>query len=343
MNDKPSKSANTLVVLLAIVFTLALTFVTVEGPRVVERWLRSNFDIPDPHPVIEPERIEQIMAGVRPTGYACLTVVVGLMFVGLLMEKSAFSAFGSIAFFLPTFGHFASYMFFLAGTGVLRLLWIPLWDPLPVLLKLGDVVYLPYMILVYPFALLGLDIRRPLAYLTIASGLAVFLLGTVAWFFGKLRRKSTIDTRLYAFCRHPQYLGWLLWSYGVMLLAALAPIPRGGQNPGASLPWLVSAVLIVCVALTEEMHMVRKQGDEYTKYRDRVPFMISLPSSVLSALSAPFRLQFKRSRPENGKEIFAVFWIYLILLVGLSLPFVLLNWPPGLGWAAWPYNMWPFG
>ncbi len=342
MNEKPSKLNSAVLVLLAIVFTAALTFATVEAPRALDGWLRANFDIQDPHPAIEHDLIGEIMMYVRPIGYACLAIVLGLIFLGLLTEKSGFSAFGAIAFFLPTFGHFASYMFFLAGTGMLRLLWIPLWDPYPGLLRLGDIVYLPYMIVVYPFALLGLDVRRPLAYLVIGTGLLVFLLATIAWFYGKHQGEETVDFRPYKRCRHPQYLGWLIWSYGVMLLAALTPVPRGGMNPGASLPWLISAVLVICVALTEEMQMAASQGAPYTEYRESVPFIIPLPSSILEALAIPFRLQFKRNRPENGKEVFAAFWIYLVMLMGLSVPYVLLNWPPGLGWSAWPYSIWPF-
>lgn len=336
MNVKPSKPNDTVLVFLAILFTVALTFATVEGPRALDYWLRSNFDVQDPNPAFEYARVEQLMAHLRPTGYAALALVFGLIFVGLLLERKELTALGSIAFFLPTFGHFASYMFFLAGTGILRLLWIPFWEPYPALMRLGDIVYLPYMILVYPFALLGLDIRRPLIFLIIALGLLVFLLGTIAWFYGKFRGRETVDFWLYRYSRHPQYLGWLTWTYGVMLLAALTPVPRGGMNPGASLPWLISAILVVCVALTEESKMATTGGDEYAEYRESVPFMVPLSSPILTALAAPFRLQFKRNRPENGKEVFTAFWIYLVILVGFSLPFVLLDWPPGGAWWGWP-------
>ncbi|NIN70195.1 MAG: DUF1295 domain-containing protein, partial [Anaerolineae bacterium] len=97
---------------------------------------------------------------------------------------------------------------------------------------------------VYPPALMGIDIRRALAYLSIALGLLIFLLGTLAWFNAKLHRKETVDFWLYRFSRHPQYLGWIIWSYGLMLLAIQAPIPLGEENPGASLPWSISSLII---------------------------------------------------------------------------------------------------
>jgi len=45
---------------------------------------------------------------------------------------------------------------------------------------------------------------------------------------------------------------------------------------------------------------------------------------------------------EKGKEIVLAFAVYLVILVLLSVPFVVLDWPPGLGWFEWPYRMWPF-
>lgn len=86
------------------------------------------------------------------------------------------------------------------------------------------------MILVYPFSLVQLDVRVPLAYLAIGSGLLIFLLGTIAWFYGKSERREIIDFWTYKYWRHPQYMGFLIWSYGVMLLAALPVSLRRPQS-----------------------------------------------------------------------------------------------------------------
>ncbi len=271
MGGRGSGLGNLLLVLLAVVFTVALTFATLEAPRVLNRVIRENLDVPDLHPVIEPELVEEFMSRnqVRLIGYACLAVVVILMVVGLVTQRMGLSSLGAIAFFLPTFGYFAGYMFFLAGVGMLRALWLPFWGPL---LKLGDISLVPYVILVYPPAPLGIDIRRALSYLAIALGLLIFLLGTLAWFYVKLQRKGTVHFSVYRFTRHPQYLGWIVWSYGLMLLASQVPIPLAGENPGASLPWLISSLIIVCVALGEEIKMSKERGEEYEAYRRSVPF-----------------------------------------------------------------------
>lgn len=324
--------------LLAVVFTMALTFATLELPRLLSH-LFSNY-FPDIHPIVEPERIAEFMVYARPIGYTCLVVIIALIVIGFLTGRRGLSSLGSIAFFLPTFGYFAASMFFLAGLGILRVLWVPFWDPSLDLLKLGDIVYLPYVIVVYPFALLGVDIRMTLAMVTIGLGLLIFILGTIAWLYSRYQKKGISDFWIYRYSRHPQYLGFLVWSYGVMLFAALSQIPRGGQNPGASLPWLLTALVVVCIALSEEISMANKYGESYLKYRDRTPFMLPLPRFITSFTAAPLRILFKRTLPQNGKQVLGTFAVYLVIFVLLSLPFVLLNWPPHLGWMDWPYNVW---
>lgn len=335
MDGTRARLPNLALLLLAAVFAVALTFASVEAPRVLNRFIRENFDVADLHPVIEPELIEQFMSSnhVRLIGYSCLVVVTVLIVVGLLTQERGLSSLGAIALFLPTFGYFAGYMFFLAGLGMLRALWLPFWGAL---LKLGDIALLPYVISVYPFALLGVDIRRGLAYLAITLGLLVFLLGSLSWLHARFRKRGIADYWLYRFSRHPQYLGWMMWSYGLMLLAIQAPIPMGGENPGASLPWLVSSLVIACVALGEEARMSRERGEEYEAYRRGVPFLLPLPALVSRLISAPMRFVLMGDRPTRGRELVIVFLIYLAILVLLSLPFVLLNWPPQLGWSDWP-------
>jgi protein-S-isoprenylcysteine O-methyltransferase Ste14 len=369
MKDKTTALVLTL---LAIVFTVALTFATIELPRALNRLVDAALGIPHFHTAIEPDLIEAFMRSnhVRAIGYASLVVVGLLIVAGFVVEKRGISSLGAIVLFMPTFGHFVSYMFFLAGLGVLRVLWLPVWEPSFDLLRLGDIVYLPYVVVVYPLELLvslvgfapgspvtwwlrgaglvhhywgmfRLDVRMLLAYLLIVAGLAVFLSSTLAWLYARLRKRDTVDFWLYKHSRHPQYLGWILWSYGVMLRASLLDVPLGGANPSASLPWVLSTVAILCVALMEELRMTRAHGETYTAYRDRTPFMLPLPRSVSAAISYPMRVLLRRDRPENGWQVLVVFLVYAAILVLLSLPFVLLKWPSSMGWMVWPYDTWP--
>lgn len=321
-----------ILILLAIVFTVALTFATLELPLIIDGILHGYLD----GYFYDWEHAREWWGFLRVIGYACIVVVIGLIVVGFKTGRARLSSLGSIAFFLPTFGYFAASMWTLAGLGLLRVLWTPFMEWYEPILKLGDIVFLPYLLVMYPFRLLGVDVRMPLALLTIGIGLFIFCSGTVAWFYGKSEDREIVDFWIYKYSRHPQYLGFILWSYGVMLLAALSPFPRGGYNPGPSLPWLISVLVMVCVALKEEIEMTKTHGERYLEYQSGAPFMLPLPRFVSAVTAAPIRILYKKSIPETGKEIACAFLVYTAILTVLSLPFLLLNWPPGLGWYSWP-------
>ena len=314
---------------LAVVFTLALTFATLQLPVILGNWLSNYF--PDIHPVIEPERVAEFMVVARPVGYACLAVIAILIVIGFVTGKRKLSIFGSLAFFLPTFGYFFASMFFLAGLGILRVLFIPFWDPSVNLMNFGDISYLPYMALVYPFWLGGIDIREVISWLAIGIGLFIFVLGTITWFYGRLQRRKTVDFWIYRHSRHPQYLGFIIWSYGVMLFAAQQPVPMGGSNPGASLPWLLTSLIIIWIALAEENRMRKEDSERYSQYIASAPFMFRVPKFVSAAIMFPMRLLLKKNRPDTGKELVTTFTVYATSLILLSSPFVLLDFPPGIG------------
>lgn len=321
--------------LLAFVFTVALTFATLEIPRILSILLAGY--IPDVNPGLDPEFVKEFMKVARPIGYACLVGVIVLITAGFITKKKNLSSLGAIFFFLPTFGYFAGSMFFLAGLGILRITWTPFWEFN--LVNLGDIAYLPYMIPTYLFHLVGLDIRMFLALAVTGFGFFIFLLGTIAWFYGKVEKRETVTFWIYKYSRHPQYLGYIIWSYGVMLLASLAGISWGGSNPGASLPWLISLLIVVCIALTEEISMSKRDRDTYLKYKESAPFMFPIPEFVASLVTTPVRILFGKNQPENRKEIIGTFAVYCLIFVLLSLPFVLLKWPPGHEWWKWP--VWP--
>lgn len=325
---------------LAIVFTIGLSFATLEIPRLLVEVLRPIM----PDPGYDPAAVEQLIQQyhLRAIGYACLGIILALIVAGFAARKKGLSSAGAVLMFLPTFGYFAGSMFFLAGIGILRVPWMPIWSASYDLLKLGDIVYLPYMIVTYPLFLLfgspisGADFRRIIGVLILAIGLFIFLLGTITWLYGKYQKKEVIDFWMYKYSRHPQYVGFIVWSYGVMVLAALTPVVRGGVNPGASLPWVVSSLVIIGIAMNEEITMVKKYGSAYLRYQERVPLMLPVGRFISSLLSAPCRIVFRTDMPQNRTQIAVVLLIYFLLLSLLSLPFVLLPWPPSPGWSSWP-------
>lgn len=324
---------------LAVVYGVGTTFFTVELERLVERTITPR--IVASHRVATLNGkvysgIDRFMASthVRAIGYACLSLVLLLALLGLVSSKRGLASVGSVGLVLPIFAYFCLHMSFLAGLGVLTALWAPLWGNL---VRLGDVAYLPYVMLVYPFSLLSLDIRPFVAGLSISLGLLLFVLGVLAWFYARVQEKGTADFWIYRFTRHPQYLGWIVWSYGLMLRVALRrDTGLHAPNPGASLPWVLSTLIIVCIALSEEIRMRRQHGQEYERYSCRAPFMLPLPRALSRAISAPFRLVLRKERPESGWDLVWTFALYAAAIALLSLPFVVLDWPPGGSWAQWP-------
>jgi len=321
-------------VALACVVTVALVYATLEVPRWLVRVARDWVDIPDYHPAIEPEAIVAFLDSslIRPIGYACLAVVLALVVAGLLTRRSRLASAGAVLLFLPTVGAFAGYMFFLAGLGVLRALWLPAWSGW---MALGDIAYLPYIAIVWPFSLTGVDARGGVALGSIALGLFILVSSTTAWFLARFEGRPVADVWLYRVSRHPQYLGWLVWSWGFMLLSAQQPIPMAGENPGAALPWLVGSLAIVAVAWAEEARMLREHGPEYAAYRERTAFLVPLPQWLRRAAGAPVRFVLRKDAPETGRDALIAFLATLGLAVLASLPFLLADWPPG-GWWAWP-------
>lgn len=325
---------------LAIVYGVGTTFFSIELERLVERTIT-------PHIVASPgvaamnrqiySGLDSFMASkrVRAIGWACVALIVLLALAGLITGKRGLASLGSIGFILPIYAYFVMHMSFLAGLGILTSLWLPFWGDL---VKLGDIAYLPYMLLVYPFSLFGLDIRRSVAGVFASLGLLVFVLGVLAWFYARFQQKGTADFWIYRFTRHPQYLGWILWSYGLMLsVAQRRDTLLQDTNPGASLPWVLSTLIIVCIALSEEVRMRREHGSEYEGYASRAPFMVPLPRFLARLISAPFRLVLRKDWPTTGWDLVWTFGIYLAVVALLSLPFVLFHWPPGSGWMHWPF------
>ena len=95
-------------------------------------------------------------------------------------------------------------------------------------------------------------------------------------------------------------------------------------------------IIVVCIALAEEVNMSRRDRDTYLKYKEGAPFMFPVPNSLASLATATVRLLFGKNQPESMKEIIGTFAMYTLIFILLSLPFVLLNWPPGHEWWRWP-------
>jgi protein-S-isoprenylcysteine O-methyltransferase Ste14 len=325
---------------LSIVYVVGTAFFNIELERLIEHTITPHIKDSSNLAALSREiysGIDQFMASnhIRVFGYTCIVVMILIALIGLVTDKRRLASLGSLGFILPIYAYFILHMSFLVGLGVLTALWTPFWGDL---VRLGDIVYLPYVALVYPLSLMNLDIRVPLAGLFISLGLLVFILGVFAWFYARFKKKETADFWIYRFTRHPQYLGWILWSYGLMLRVALRHDTAFQQNnPGASLPWVISTLIIICVALSEEIKMRTEQGQEYEVYRKKAAFMLPIPKWLTRIISAPMRFFLHKMLISSRWDLIWVFFIYLLALMLISLPFVLLDFPP-TGWTNWPFS-----
>jgi len=327
MQTKLSNSL--LLTFIAIIFTIGLTFASIELPRLVDSVLGRNIGAPDVATVSgdrtnwDPDGTGQFKTELylqtyhlRLIGYSCLALIIILIAVGFITDRSGLSSAGAIILFLPVFGQFALTMFFLGGLGFLRLIWMPFLDVSFNVLRLGEIINLPYKILSYFYSLIGLDRLVNLSYVITGLGLLIFFLGTLTWFYARIQKKGVADFWIYRLSRHPQYLGWIIWSYGILYL----PQPRIKImfDISNSLPWLLATMVIIGVAMLEELKMRRIQGETYQSYCRRTSFLLPLPHFVSKLFSAPLRLFFKKEYPERKREVFAMIVFYTIFTIAIS-------------------------
>jgi hypothetical protein len=144
------------------------------------------------------------------------------------------------------------------------------------------------------------------------------MLGTFAWLSARARQRGVAERWVYRFSRHPQYLGWILWSYGVYLLLDFGRYPKRSWGISGSLPWLLSTMVIVAVAMLEELRIVRQHGEAYEVYRRGAPFLLPVPRLIARLCALPCRLLFARDRPERPFQVIVVLLCYMSVLVAGS-------------------------
>jgi len=106
---------------------------------------------------------------------------------------------------------------------------------------------------------------HPLSNLLMALGILLVILG---WKRIHGAQDELVSTGLYAYVRHPQYLGFLLMTLGMLVQWTTIP---------ALLMWPLLVVLYLRLARQEEKEMEAKFGVRYREYKGRVPMLFPLP------------------------------------------------------------------
>ena len=306
--------------ILSIIFTSAFLYIIIEIPFQIDKMLLKYF----PDIFWDFETKKRFLYSIRPLGYISFIILLSLVILGFQIKRSSITVSSSLLFFLPTFGYFTLQMFFLAGIGILRVIWLPIIDFDPTLLQLGDLFFLPLYIAFnftrhyyFQITLYLFDTIFYLSEIMMFLGLAILFFGTFTWLYGKFMGYEIVDFWIYKYSRHPQYLGVIFWSYGLTLMTTIYGSVRGNLVYNPTLIWVFSTMIIIGVALQEELVLLEKYGEKYKNYQRVAPFMFFMPESLKRVLLLPSRIVFRDS-PKNGKEIIVALTIYTILIMILS-------------------------
>lgn len=309
-----SKNFNQLFLfLLAIVFSTALIFSSLEFPSMADTWLQKNANFPGYDQQASSMHISKAEMylkhyNLKLYGYVGLGIVISLIIIGFITNKRSYSLVGAFAIFLPIFGHFALTMFFLAGLGFFRILWIPFTEISPIFMRLGDIILLPYELLVYLGEWLGLNLNRAIPIFFIASGVALFTFGVFIWLSTKFGKKNVAKSWIYKISRHPQYLGWIIWSYGLFLMP-IDHLKKSWEYPD-TLPWLLSTMVIIVISLLEEINMRKKYGNDYENFKKKTSFMFPIPMAAKRIIKSPLRLFFRKTAITSKRQALIITAFY---------------------------------
>ncbi len=327
--DKPAEMKKTTLrniglFLLAAVFSTGLMFAFIELPLLLDRLMQSAIQTPHSDPSYDSFKIELFYNAyaVRLIGYICLAVILALIVLGFATRKTALAWIGGLAMFLPVFATFAYSMFYLAGLGLFNVIILPFLDISISLVDLGRVVLIPYNILMWFSGLFNWNAYNFLVYFFMGSGALIFVIGVFTWLKTRSGRGTVAVSWLYRYSRHPQYLGWIIWSYGLMLYGPSVNDMKKSWGWHGTLPWLLSTMVIIGICMLEELKMKERAGKEYDTYRNHTPFLFPIPGFLKKILNFPLRLIFKTERPESKKQIGTILGIYTILLMAFSLIWV---------------------
>jgi len=106
---------------------------------------------------------------------------------------------------------------------------------------------------------------HPISNIMIYAGILLVVLG---WRQIYSARQELVTTGLYAYVRHPQYLGFLTLTLGMMVQWATIP---------TLLMWPILFALYYRLAKQEEKEMEVKFGEKYREYKSKVSMFLPLP------------------------------------------------------------------
>jgi len=281
------------------------------------------------------------MIGLRPDpitifGNVILILILITAVIGIVRKRYYASVLSAVVYFTPTLFVFVTRMSILfTGLEILSFLIVYSFKEYRILgifmyklFNVGQVFLVPYWLAITAYASEGgriwaniEQVRDIYGSIFIIVGLLVLFLGVAAWLNTKYMGRRLVDSGIYRLTRHPQYLGYILWSYGMLILSTYNQAPWR-QPIEITLNWFVSSLILVGLALVEEINLRLDDGLNYVEYAKRVSFMFPLPRLVRRVVSTPFRIIWGSDCPENLRMVFKT--LVLIFLI-VSLPELILG------------------
>ena len=316
--------------LLSALFTAGLMFAFIELPPLADSFFGDKIGFPgfdQGASEMNAYKTELYIAasGLRIAGYISLAAIVVLIVAGFITKKTGWALGGAALAFLPVFGGFAISMFYLAGLGIFRTVLMPLTDISPALIQLGDIIYIPYWIIIRTGFLFGYFAHDLASWLFMVAGGLIFFLGVYGWVRARFSLTGVATGLVYRYSRHPQYLGWIIWSYGYFLYTF--PLNNLKKSWGfiPTISWLIMTMVIIGVCMSEELKMKKLYGEAYSNYKEKTPFLFPVPGFLKRILKIPGRIIMRKKEPESGVDILKIITTYTLLLMLLSLPLIKVN------------------
>ena len=98
-----------------------------------------------------------------------------------------------------------------------------------------------------------------------------------------IKRGGLLTSGLYGKVRHPQYLGFIVMTWGISAVSAIWEfhLPYLGLSSGVLgyffHHWVVVSLAYVGLAFLEEKYLLKKYPQEYKQYKEKVPFLFPVP------------------------------------------------------------------
>ena len=316
-------------VVLSILFTIGFFYLFVTVPSILHEILLPS--IPDPYfsgwelkPIYD-----SIVKELSLIGTVIFFLLIILIILGVIIKRFQLSFLGSFALYLPIFANFCLIMFMFAGIGITRLLWYPIIQINPSLLELGDLIFPLYFLgsnlFYFIYSLIPPPLNALIFYLDFSYlfqivimiffliGLGIFIFSIITWFYGKFSGKHLLDFWIYKYSRHPQYFGFLIWSYSLTNMLSF--------EYKAPIIWLIFALFVIGAAIQEENHLMMVFKEEHETWRQTTPFLLPLPTRITNGIQWFVRQVIKKDWPSNSKEIVMVLAFFGIMIIFSSILF----------------------